>query len=46
MPLGYPLFELIAKSGRPLTIHIMKNKTDVQVFASDDAQSKKKDFLL
>lgn len=42
----YPLFELIAKSGLPLVIHVMKNITDVKAFASNDAESERKELLL
>lgn len=42
----YPLFELIAKSSLPLVIYVIKNKTDVKDFASDDAKSERKELLL
>lgn len=43
---AYPLFGLMAKSGLPLVLYVMKNKTDVKDFVSDDAESERKELFL
>lgn len=42
----YPLFGLMAKSGLPLVTYVMKNKTDVKDFVSDDAEGERKELFL
>lgn len=42
----YPLFGLMAELGLPLVIYVMKNKTDVKDFVSDDAESEREELFL
>ena len=42
----YPLFGLMAKSGLPLVIYVMKNKINVKDFVSDNAESERKELFL
>lgn len=36
----------MAESGLPLVIYVMKNKTDVKDFVSDDAESEREELFL